>query len=242
MAHEIPVEMLTFTAGADLSANQYYAVKVDSSGNVVLAGAGENAIGIIQNKPTSGQAASVMVLGESKAVYGASVTAGGNLSVNANGKLIPTSGNAAVIGVALESGSADETRSVLLITRTSAGANQHSVLSIPIILSKITGAVDVVTNYVPGFAGTINKVSFVVTDPATTASKAVTLNLKINTTDLTGGVVSLTSANCTPLGKVIDGTTVTGNNVFGATDSISVKASSVTAFAEGQGVLLIVLG
>jgi len=241
MAYEIPVEMMTRTAGADLSAKQYYAVKVNSSGQVVLAGAGENAIGVLQNKPASGQAAQIMVLGESKAVYGASVTAGQNLAADASGKLVPAAGEAAVLAVALESGSADEIHTVLLVTRVTAGARTSSVLSIPVKLAKVAAG-DVVTNYVPGFAGAIKKVSFVVTDPVTTASKAATLNLEIGTTDVSGGVLSLTSANCGTLGAVVNGTAITGNNVFTASDSISVEASSVTAFVEGEGVLLIVLG
>ncbi|MGB9886747.1 MAG: hypothetical protein ACPLRW_07115 [Moorellales bacterium] len=241
MAYEIPVEMMTRIAGADLSNSQYLAVKVNASGQVVLAGAGENAIGILQNKPANGQAAQIMVLGESKAVYGASVTAGQNLAADASGKLVPASGEAAVLAVALESGGANEIHTVLLVTRVTAGARTSSILSIPVKLAKITQAGDVVTNYIPGFAGAIKKVSFVVTDPVTTASKAATLNLEIGTTDVTGGVLSLTSANCGTLGAVINGTAITGNNVFSATDSISVEASNVTAFAEGEGVLLIVL-
>ena len=43
------------------------------------------------------------------------------------------------------------------------------------------------------------------------------------------------------LGKVIAGTDITANNAFDDTDTISVEAASVTAFAEGEGALLIVL-
>jgi hypothetical protein len=189
----------------------------------------------------AGKVTDVMTLGVSKARYGASVTAGQNLASDANGKLVPAAGSDAVLAVAMESGSADEIRSVLLITRVSAGARTNSILSIPVKLAKVAAG-DVVTNYTPGFAGAIKKVSFVVTDPVVTAAKAATLNLEINATNVTGGVLSLTSANCTPLGAVVEGTAVTANNVFTATNTISVEASSVTAFAEGEGVLLIVLG
>jgi hypothetical protein len=85
---------------------------------------------------------------------------------------------------------------------------------------------------------------FVVTDPATTGDKLATLNLEIGTTDVTGGVVSLTSATgggTLTLGELTEGTAITGNNAFDDTDTISVEAASVTAFAEGEGVLLIVL-
>lgn len=242
MAYEIPTEKLSLIAGEDLTTKQYHAVKVNANGNVVLARAGENAIGILQNKPEQGKVAEVMSLGISKAVYGGTVTAGQNLAVDSEGRLVNASGNSAVIGVALESGEANEIHSVLLVTRVSAGANTNSILSIPIKLAKITTSGDVVSNFVPGFAGAIKKVAFVVTDPVTTAGKSISLNLEIGTTDVSGGVVSLTSANTGTLGAVINGTAITGNNVFGPTDSISVEATVTQAFAEGEGVLLIVLG
>lgn len=111
------------------------------------------------------------------------------------------------------------------------------ILSFPINLASITGAGDVVTNYTPGFAGEILSVDFVVTVAVTTGSKAADLNLEIGTTNVTGGVVALTSALATPVGKVIAGSAVTAANVFTATDTISVEAANVTAFSEGAGVL-----
>ena len=113
-----------------------------------------------------------------------------------------------------------------------------SIISIPVTLSKIADG-DLVTTITPGFAGTILRTQFVVTDPATTAAKASTLNLEIGTTNVTGGTVALTSANCTPLGATVAGAAVTGTNVFTASDTISVEASSTTGFVEGAGVLLI---
>ena len=59
----------TFTANADLSAKQFYLVKVDTSAdatpaNVVLAaGATAIIVGVLNNKPTSGQAAEVALAG-----------------------------------------------------------------------------------------------------------------------------------------------------------------------------------
>lgn len=114
----------------------------------------------------------------------------------------------------------------------------YSVLSIPIVLATVTAG-DVLTTFTPGFAGRIEKVDFAVTTAVTTGSKLATLNLEIGTTNLTGGAVALTSANCTPLGAVVAGSAVTAANSFGATDTISVEGASVTAFAEGAGVLLV---
>lgn len=240
MAWEIPIELVSITAGADLSNSQYKAVKIDANGNVVLAGAGENAIGILQNAPEQGKVASVMVLGESKAVYGDTVTAGANLEVDASGRLVPaTSG--AVVAVARESGNADEIHTVLLVTRTSSGVYiKRSVLSIPVKLANLATG-DIVTQFVPGFSGTIEKVSFVVTDPTTDSDADATINLEIGTTDLTGGVVTLADDNANTLGAVIDGTAITGNNAFGNTDAISVEANVTSAFSDGEGVLLIVI-
>lgn len=119
-----------------------------------------------------------------------------------------------------------------------AGVGVHTI-SIPLSLVGITGNGDVITTYTPGYKFKILAVDFRVTKVVTTAAKAATLNLEIGTTDLTGGVVALTSANCTPLGAAVAGTAVTAANTGSATDHFSVEAASVTAFAEGDGVLFV---
>lgn len=117
--------------------------------------------------------------------------------------------------------------------------NAASVLEFPINLASITGTQDVVTDFRPGFDGVIEDVSFVVNIPVTTAAKLASLNLEIETTNLTGGVVALTSALATPMGKVIQGSAVTGANAFTRDSKISVEASGVTAFVEGSGTLFV---
>lgn len=111
-------------------------------------------------------------------------------------------------------------------------------IDIPITLAGVSAA-DVVTNLRPGVAGYITDVQWLQGVPVTTGSKAATLTPKIGTTSLTGGAVALTSATCTPLGAVIDGTQVTANNRLEVESKLSVVASSVTAFAEGAGILRI---
>ncbi len=86
MAYEDPGKQISLLAGADLSAKQYYAVKVDANGKVVVAGAGELAIGILQNKPAAGQIATVMVTGISKMVAGGVVASGELVASDAVGK------------------------------------------------------------------------------------------------------------------------------------------------------------
>lgn len=106
-------------------------------------------------------------------------------------------------------------------------------------LASITGAGDVLTNWTPGYAGRIRSTAWYTMVPVTTGSKAATLNLEINTTNVTGGEVALTSATCTPMGAVIAGAAVTAANTFDENDTFSIEAATVTAFAEGNGVLLV---
>lgn len=100
---------------------------------------------------------------------------------------------------------------------------------------------DIVTTLTPGFAGVIDSVDFFTGKAVTTAAKASSLNLEIGTTNLTGGVVALTSANCTPKGVKVAGTAVTAANSFSATDTISIEAASTTTFVEGNGWLVITM-
>lgn len=113
--------------------------------------------------------------------------------------------------------------------------NDVILMQIPIDLASITAAGDVMSDIRPGVYGTIEYWEFVVTKPVTTAAKLATLNLEIDTTNVTGGAIALTSAAATPLGKVIPGAAITGANVLTPDSALSIESSSVTAFAEGQG-------
>lgn len=242
--YEIPgFKLGTLKAKADYSAKQYYALKVDNAADnqAVLAGAGESAIGILLNKPILGEVCEIVCDGVVPAKLGDTVTRGDELMVKSDGTLIPHTSTNSKIGVALESGVVGDIIPVLLLTRSGIGSSSnYSIINLPIALSKIADG-DIVTEFVPGFAGTIEKFFAIVTDPATTAAKAATLNLEIESTNVTGGVLSLTSANMTPLGKTVDATAITAAKTFTATQKISVEASSTTAFIEGSIVLCIVI-
>lgn len=116
--------------------------------------------------------------------------------------------------------------------------NLIEVISLPVTLVSIGGNVDVVTAYPLGFDGTLESVAWLQGAPVTTAAKLATISPFINAVAVTGGVLALTSALATPLGKVIQGTAVTALNAFTAADTISFKATGVTAFAEGAGTIL----
>jgi hypothetical protein len=110
-------------------------------------------------------------------------------------------------------------------------------LTIPVNLASIAGTGDVLTEVVIPHAFRLVRFDASVKVPVTTGGRAATLNLEIGTTDVTGGVLALTSANCTPLGAKITGTNITANSTGSANGLLSVEASAVTAFAEGQVIL-----
>jgi hypothetical protein len=117
VATEKPILLDSMNATADLSAKQFFAVKVDASNDeavVICSVQGERAYGILQNNPKAGWSASAMVAGISKAVYGGTVTRGDQLMVDANGRLITQTGTNVVVGIARVSGVVNQVGSVLL--------------------------------------------------------------------------------------------------------------------------------
>jgi len=93
MAWEVPLFMPGgLRADADLSANQFHAVVMDTTDNdVVLAGAGVRCLGILQNKPANGEEAAVMFAGFSKVVVGSGtggLTAGDRWTPDASGEAV----------------------------------------------------------------------------------------------------------------------------------------------------------
>lgn len=92
-------------AGADLSAAQYYVVKLGSTANSVIkaAAATDSVVGILQNDPASGEEAVVGVIGVFKAAGEASITKGDWVAASTTGRVKTTStGNDDVVGKALE--------------------------------------------------------------------------------------------------------------------------------------------
>jgi len=87
MATKVPGLVVSFVAGADLRNYQYAPVSLDSNGRVVLPSANARCIGILQNKPNTGQAASVMLYGISKAVASGAISVGSPVVAAANGQV-----------------------------------------------------------------------------------------------------------------------------------------------------------
>lgn len=89
MAYEIAnsAVKITLVAGEDLSAKQYYFVKINTSGQAVLcSGATDKPIGVLQNDPASGEEAVITVVGGSKVVASASIDEGVLIGTASTGK------------------------------------------------------------------------------------------------------------------------------------------------------------
>lgn len=85
------------TASADLTGSQFLFAIVDGEKTVGLAGNGEAADGVIQNKPDSGQAVALAIPGDtSKVRAGAAVAAGAEVMSNASGEGITLAGSGSV--------------------------------------------------------------------------------------------------------------------------------------------------
>ena len=111
MAWTIPGFSFTRVAGADLSALQYYFVKLSTTDTVVVCAAATDVpIGILQNAPTSGQEATIMVTGISKVNSNAALSIGDLIGTAGDGqadaKVPGTDTTEYVVGVVLESSSA----------------------------------------------------------------------------------------------------------------------------------------
>jgi hypothetical protein len=104
----------SYVAGADLSALQGYAVKLNSSGEViVVAAVTDRAIGVLMNKPTATHAARVREVGIAVCVSdgsGANIAAGDTVGYSSTGKIIKcTTADRPLLGRALEPSTADGT-------------------------------------------------------------------------------------------------------------------------------------
>jgi ABC-type uncharacterized transport system permease subunit len=95
------------TAAVDLSASQFYCVKVTAARSVNLASTGGEAIyGVLQNKPTLGQPANVAIFGITKAASGAAFSAAAYLMTDSTGRLITATGTNHRVAQALEAATA----------------------------------------------------------------------------------------------------------------------------------------
>lgn len=116
----------TFKADLDLSAKQYYAVKMsgDATPYAVMLGASnaDKVIGILQNEPNFEEAAVVRMLGTTKAVAGTPLAVGVDVCTHTDGRLdLADANNDFVIGITLEQAAAAGDIIEILITHNYLG-------------------------------------------------------------------------------------------------------------------------
>lgn len=115
MAYEAAqIKVGNFTASADLSAKQYHFVKMSGNNTVtVCAAITDVPIGVLQNTPSSGQAASVCLFGITKVVADGTLAAGNLIGTSADGQadaiVAGTDTTVYTMGIALNAAAAGET-------------------------------------------------------------------------------------------------------------------------------------
>lgn len=122
MSQSIKSFSKSFKSTGDLSAKQNYIVKADVSNDqsvVIAAAATDPIVGVLENKPTAGQAALVQILGTAKVIAGGTVTRGDVVTSDSAGKAITTTTDKDVaVGRALESAVAGDIFEILLMGGT----------------------------------------------------------------------------------------------------------------------------
>jgi hypothetical protein len=103
----------TLVAGADLSSSQYKFVKIDNATGyaVIVSGATDRPIGVLQNNPISGAEAEVLIVGGTKVYAGGTASAGQPLFASASATAVTlafgTTGSAAyAVGTFITTGAA----------------------------------------------------------------------------------------------------------------------------------------
>ncbi len=112
MAEFGKLEALTAQAVADLRVKQYHimrhaGVRLVDQASQAAAPFAVGPIGVLQNKPNSGQQATVAYFGESKLVAGGVATAGKMLATNGSGRAVNATSNDIIVGRAITTAATD---------------------------------------------------------------------------------------------------------------------------------------
>jgi hypothetical protein len=107
-AYELNKKSGSFVSDADLSSYQYYAVKMNTTEEIVLASdANDRMLGVLQDAPAAaGRTCEVALEGISKAVGGAAIDAGAAVEVGTGGKFV-TLTTGPIAGIAVTACGAD---------------------------------------------------------------------------------------------------------------------------------------
>lgn len=110
MSYDINPDIITMTAGQDLSSKQYQFVVLASDGQIDPAGtAGILVDGVLQDKPSAaGRAAGVAIGRVTKVRAGGVITKGDKISTKNDGKAQTAASGHVVLGRALETSGAED--------------------------------------------------------------------------------------------------------------------------------------
>jgi hypothetical protein len=120
MSYEIDTLDISMKAAGNLSAYQYCFVKISADNTVDVCGDGEQALGVLQNKPSAaGQAARVRVMGASRIIGGETLAFSNKVGSGALGVgMVKSADKAYYNGIVIEgtgTWSAAEVGTILLV-------------------------------------------------------------------------------------------------------------------------------
>jgi len=121
MAYKNSQTSVTLEAGADLSANQFHFVTMDSDGQLSVSTDGAPSIGVLLNDPSeAGRAAEVCVGGMTRVEAGGTVAAGDAVASGATGEAITAATGDVILGTAVTGGADGEVISIIFQPRGAA--------------------------------------------------------------------------------------------------------------------------
>lgn len=232
----VPFEIQLFkwsrTVAGDISASQFCGLVV-SGDNVVVAGAGNRIVGVLQNKPSAaGYAAEIQSYGISKILAGGTITAGMSLAVDASGKFVQATGSAAVVGVCLVGCDADEIGCAILEVSVAADPRNHFVLVQDMDVGASTSRW-----IVAPVAGDIVRVRTIVTTVLAAAGEAAALALELGGTKVVGSDVTIAAE--APVGDTDDSGAIApgGTTAVSAGDAIEITCDGTPTSGEATVVI-----
>jgi hypothetical protein len=230
----------------DYTGKMYRAVYIDSAGRAALGTTATPSMGILQSNPRAvDEVCSVMTTGKSFYVVGTGGnTAGWALMADTDGSLIHATGTNPIVGVAMVTNSVGEIGEVLLDNKgpclgQSAGLPMIQAVRIPLSKLLVTDGAVVTGIPVPA-AGTLTGIHMVIEAPCSVAGKSGSLTVTSSAGAVSGGVLSLTSANCGQAGAVaaVASTAVSGGGTLATTTTLGLTWAHVTQFtAQDTGVI-----
>jgi|SRR6056297_413009 len=121
MAYKNSQTSVTLEAGADLSANQFHFVTMDSDGQLSVSTDGAASVGVLLNDPSAaGRAAEVCIGGMTRVEAGGTVAAGDFVASNSTGEAIEAASGDVILGTAVTGGADGEVISIIFQPRGAA--------------------------------------------------------------------------------------------------------------------------